>query len=102
MSVLRLEMVPEHDIRVRRRRNASAVVLICDNHFFEIDELVDSVWRCCDGRSTLLTIAERLAVERGLAVGDALAATMASVVMLRDSGLLALHEPATTREPEPA
>lgn len=93
-SVVRLQSIPEQDIRVRRRRNSSAVVLACDNHFFEIDDLVDSVWCRCDGRSTLLAISERLAADRGMVVGDALVATLASVVMLRDAGLLSVPEPA--------
>jgi coenzyme PQQ synthesis protein D (PqqD) len=99
MSAMRLEMIPEHDIRVRRRRYSRSVVLVCDNHFFEIDDLVDNVWRCCDGRSTLVAISERLAAERGLPAGDAVAATMASVQMLRDIGLLTLLEPATPEVP---
>jgi hypothetical protein len=92
MNIL-LQSIPEHDLRVRRRRNLSNIILVCDNHFFEVDELVDLVWRSCDGCSTLLGISERLKSERGLSCGDALVATLMSIVMLRDAGLLHIQRP---------
>lgn len=72
------------------------MLLVCDNHFFEIDDLVDAIWRLCDGRSTLMTIAECLAIERQMPLGDAVAATLASALMLREAGLLILPDPVET------
>jgi hypothetical protein len=76
------------DFRVRRRKYADTAVLIRHNDFVELDDLTDTIWLTVERGATIGEVATALATRHELPLGEALAATVATLESLREMGFV--------------
>ena len=79
---------------MRRRRYGDARWLVCHNEIYQVDSLTDTVWLACTEGLTIEDVAYRVAEREDLPLAEALAATMGTLELLRERGLVELDEPA--------
>lgn len=92
MTSLSPASVPKREFFVRRRKYDGQCWLIAGTCFYEIDDLVDVVWRACTGDAPIGAIARQLGEERGMPPDAAATATANAVQLFLDLGLVQLTQ----------
>jgi hypothetical protein len=87
------QAVPRTSFRVRRRRYGDARWLVSHNEIYHVDALTDTVWLACTEGLTVEELAHRVADREDLPLAEALAATVGTLELLRERGLIELDEP---------
>jgi hypothetical protein len=81
------------DYRVRRRKYADTAVLVRHNDFVELDDLTDTIWLTLERGATVAEVVTALTSVHDLPLGEALAATVATLEHLREMGFVNYDRP---------
>lgn len=65
--------VPVRNFRAYRRKIGETIWLYVESYFYEIDSLLDLLWRECDGEKSVEQIGQRLAEATGVSAEEGVA-----------------------------
>jgi hypothetical protein len=87
--------VPERDFRAFRRVVDGVVHLEKENQFFELDDLLDRIWRAVDGRRNVAAVAQTAMAGLSMSPDEALETTLIGLDQLVEIEVLVWGKPKT-------